>query len=100
MGRALQALDIDPNDHKKLSDILDPDHSGTISIHELVNGLQRLRGQPRRSDTVMVDLMVRALQKMTEDIGKEVHHIAVSLTAQRTATTALRSGMQEIRVAA
>mmetsp|Transcript_86841 Transcript_86841/g.202123 ORF Transcript_86841/g.202123 Transcript_86841/m.202123 type:complete len:619 (-) Transcript_86841:381-2237(-) len=76
---ALQALDIDASDHKKLSDILDPDHSGRITILELVEGLQRLRGQPRRSDTVMVDLMIRSLQRMVEEMKQDVQTIADSV---------------------
>merc|ERR1712050_708623 len=59
---ALDNLDIDPGDHPYLADILDPDQSGSIGIIELVDGLKRLRGEPRRSDIVTVDLMVRSLQ--------------------------------------
>merc|ERR1712194_58182 len=33
---ALDALEIDRCDHMKLSDILDPDHSGTVGVLELV----------------------------------------------------------------
>lgn len=62
----LNSLDIDAHDHKRLPDILDPDHSGTIGVMELVEGLQRLRGDPRRSDVVTVDLMVRSLQEKVD----------------------------------
>jgi hypothetical protein len=65
---ALHRLDIDPHDHAKLSDILDPDHGGTIAIHDLVNGLSALRGQPRRSDIVSVNLMIRSLQDRLEEL--------------------------------
>merc|ERR1712129_202871 len=67
---ALIELDIDPEDHKYLSDILDPDNSGTIGVLELVDGLQRLRGEPRRSDTIAIDLMVRSLQEKVDDIWR------------------------------
>jgi len=67
-AQVLKDLDIDPADHRKLGDILDADHSGTIGIIELVNGLQRLRGQPRRSDIVSIDLMVQVLQERSVDI--------------------------------
>jgi len=74
---ALDALDIDINDHKRLSDILDPDHSGDISVLELVEGLRRLRGTPRRSDVVTVDLMVRSMQVRVEEIlEKQVEHMS------------------------
>jgi len=69
---ALEALDIDQNDHSRLSDILDPDHSGSIGVLELVDGLRRLRGEPRRSDVVAVDLMVRSLQDKCEMVLEEV----------------------------
>merc|ERR1712008_578891 len=69
---ALTELDIDPEDHKYLSDILDPDNSGTIGILELVDGLKRLRGEPRRSDTIAIDLMVRSLQEKVDDIWRGV----------------------------
>eukprot|EP00928_Gymnodinium_smaydae_P038994 TRINITY_DN26748_c0_g3_i2.p1 TRINITY_DN26748_c0_g3~~TRINITY_DN26748_c0_g3_i2.p1 ORF type:complete len:683 (+),score=82.29 TRINITY_DN26748_c0_g3_i2:81-2051(+) len=77
---ALQDLDIDPDDHRRLSDILDPDHSGTIGILEMIEGLRRLRGQPRRSDIVTVDLMVRALQTTAEEIN---HTLNRSCESQR-----------------
>merc|ERR1712129_409230 len=69
---ALTELDIDQEDHKYLSDILDPDNSGTIGILELVDGLKRLRGEPRRSDTIAIDLMVRSLQEKVDDIWRGV----------------------------
>eukprot|EP00928_Gymnodinium_smaydae_P040720 TRINITY_DN27598_c0_g1_i2.p1 TRINITY_DN27598_c0_g1~~TRINITY_DN27598_c0_g1_i2.p1 ORF type:complete len:542 (+),score=52.20 TRINITY_DN27598_c0_g1_i2:104-1729(+) len=65
---ALSDLDIDPNDHHRLSDILDPDQSGTIDVFELLDGLRRLRGQPRRSDIIAVDLMMRCLQCTVDEI--------------------------------
>jgi hypothetical protein len=70
--RALNSLDIDPDDHNKLSDILDPDHGGTVSVIDLVNGLQRLRGEPRRSDIISVNLMIRSLQDKVEEILDKV----------------------------
>jgi len=70
--RALDELDIDPHDHAKLSDILDPDHGGTIAVHDLVSGLLALRGQPRRSDIVCVNLMIRSLQERMEDLFEKL----------------------------
>jgi hypothetical protein len=66
--QALNNLDIDPHDHSILSDILDPDHGGTVAVLDIMNGLQRLRGQPRRSDIVSVNLMIRSLQDKFEDL--------------------------------
>merc|ERR1711937_289735 len=57
---ALANLGIDPDDNEYLSEILDPDHGGTVTLHDLVDGIRRLRGDPRRSDIVHVNMMVRA----------------------------------------
>jgi len=65
---ALTKLDIDPSDHKYLSDILDPANTGSVSILSLVDGLKRLRGEPRRSDIITVDLMIRSSQQKVDDI--------------------------------
>merc|ERR1739847_152363 len=64
--QALEALDIGRDDHKYLSDILDPDQGGTIRVVEFVEGLRRLRGDPRRSDLIACDLMLRSLQGITQ----------------------------------
>lgn len=68
---ALDGLDINPDDHRYLADILDPDNGGSIGMVDLVDGLARLRGDPRRSDIVAVDLMVRSLQV---EIGKIIDY--------------------------
>jgi len=70
--QALNDLDIDPEDHKYLSDILDPDNGGSVAISEFVDGLRRLRGDPRRSDIVTVDLMIRSMQQQIGDIQRKV----------------------------
>jgi hypothetical protein len=73
--KALNNLDIDPHDHAYLSDIIDPDCSGTVGVLELVDGLKRLRGDPRRSDIVTVDLVVRSLQEKVSDMQEKVCEI-------------------------
>merc|ERR1719362_519130 len=73
---ALTKLDIDPSDHNNLSDILDPGNTGSVSIVSLVDGLKRLRGEPRRSDIITVDLMIRSSQHKVDDIWqwtKQMH---------------------------
>merc|ERR1712187_550271 len=69
---ALDNLDIHPNDHKRLFDVLDPDRDGFIHIIDLVTGLMRLRGEARRSDIVCVDLMVRSLIKTVHGIENQL----------------------------
>merc|ERR1719162_1677569 len=59
----LYDLDISPEDHIGLFDILDSDKGGTMLFGELLAGIEKLRGEPRRSDLVSVDLMLREVQK-------------------------------------
>eukprot|EP00928_Gymnodinium_smaydae_P000084 TRINITY_DN10036_c0_g1_i3.p1 TRINITY_DN10036_c0_g1~~TRINITY_DN10036_c0_g1_i3.p1 ORF type:complete len:619 (+),score=131.22 TRINITY_DN10036_c0_g1_i3:101-1858(+) len=73
---ALKELDIEPQDNRFLHDILDPDHNGNIGVLELINGLQRLRGAPRRSDVVTVDLMVRSMQEKIDELLFKVDRIS------------------------
>merc|ERR1712083_821168 len=50
-------LDIQEEDLLFLADILDPDQNGSVLAMELLHGIKRLQGCPRRSDIVTVDLM-------------------------------------------
>merc|ERR1712232_304277 len=70
--RSLHALDIDPNDHNNLAEILDHDGTGSVGIIELVDGIRRLRGEPRRSDTVTIDLKICAVQQKVDQILEEI----------------------------
>jgi hypothetical protein len=71
--RVLHSLDIDPNDHGKIGDILDANHNGSVSILDLVNGIQRLRGSNlKRSDVVSIDLMLRCLQEEVKELSREL----------------------------
>lgn len=66
--RALDDLEIDKADHKYLFDILDADNTGSISLCEFIEGFRRLRGSPRRSDIITIDLMVREIQAKIHDL--------------------------------
>jgi len=76
---ALTKLDIDPGDHRNLATILDPDGSGNIDAVEFVTGVERLRGEPRRSDVVSVQLMIRSLQKQVEEDKTELTRMVESI---------------------
>lgn len=65
---ALNELDINPSDRARLSDIFDPDNGGTVQLSDVAAGIRRLRGEPRRSDIVCVDLMIRSLQSQMERV--------------------------------
>jgi len=55
-------LDIAKSDRIGLFDILDADNSGSLSIGEIINGIVRLRGTPRRSDIIANGLVIRSMQ--------------------------------------
>jgi hypothetical protein len=69
---ALLALDINADDHAHLADILDPDNGGSLTVAEMIEGIGRLRGDPRRSDIISIDLMIRALQASIADVHRDV----------------------------
>jgi len=66
--QALDRLDIDPQDHERLADIFDPDNGGTVELLDVATGLNSLRSDPRRSDIVCVDLMIRSVQQVLREI--------------------------------
>jgi len=68
----LDQLDINPQDRTRLSDIFDPDNGGTISLADVAAGIRRLRGEPRRSDIVCVDLMIRSIQAQLAEIHMQI----------------------------
>jgi len=55
-------LDIAEQDQYDLFDTLDVDGSGTVDLEELLSGIAKLRGDPRRSDIVAVSLLMRSIQ--------------------------------------
>eukprot|EP00928_Gymnodinium_smaydae_P047011 TRINITY_DN31353_c0_g1_i1.p1 TRINITY_DN31353_c0_g1~~TRINITY_DN31353_c0_g1_i1.p1 ORF type:complete len:631 (-),score=108.70 TRINITY_DN31353_c0_g1_i1:78-1970(-) len=89
---ALVALDIDPQDRDYLSDILDPDNGGTINVIELVEGLRRLRGEPRRSDIVTVNLILRHMQLSLNTIIEAVQKPAAAQPAGGRSTAVAKLG--------
>eukprot|EP00929_Paragymnodinium_shiwhaense_P005555 TRINITY_DN10770_c0_g6_i1.p1 TRINITY_DN10770_c0_g6~~TRINITY_DN10770_c0_g6_i1.p1 ORF type:complete len:701 (-),score=110.27 TRINITY_DN10770_c0_g6_i1:431-2533(-) len=69
---ALEDLDIDPEDNQTLADVLDVEQTGDILLIELLQGLRRLRGNPRRSDIVAVDLTCRSMQNALKSIQTQL----------------------------
>eukprot|EP00929_Paragymnodinium_shiwhaense_P114174 TRINITY_DN824_c0_g6_i2.p1 TRINITY_DN824_c0_g6~~TRINITY_DN824_c0_g6_i2.p1 ORF type:complete len:614 (-),score=123.01 TRINITY_DN824_c0_g6_i2:218-2059(-) len=65
---ALEELEVDPEDHDHLSVILDPDQNGSITVIELIEGIKHLRGEPKRSDIVQLDLMLRSVMGVVKEI--------------------------------
>jgi len=61
--KLLEDLDVAEEDRMGLFDVLDADGGGTLQLLEIILGVLKLRGMPRRSDVVQVGLMVRSLQE-------------------------------------
>jgi len=73
----LECLEIDPDDQYYLSDVVDPDHNGSVKVIEIVEGITKLRGEPRKSDMICLDLMLRSIQvSLLEftNLMKEIGH--------------------------
>eukprot|EP00929_Paragymnodinium_shiwhaense_P047978 TRINITY_DN24324_c0_g2_i1.p1 TRINITY_DN24324_c0_g2~~TRINITY_DN24324_c0_g2_i1.p1 ORF type:complete len:663 (+),score=146.22 TRINITY_DN24324_c0_g2_i1:74-2062(+) len=80
--RALNELDVDPEDHENLAVILDPDQGGSITVVELVDGIKRLRGDPKRSDIVQIEILLRSISTVVQEIkGAVVQPEPLSPTA-------------------
>jgi len=90
---ALDELDIERADHKHLSDILDPSNTGQVHVPDLVDGLRRLRGEPRRSDIICVDLMIRSIQEDIVDI-----HNAFGLAGTAPVSPAARTSKRSSKI--
>merc|ERR1712151_563341 len=90
---ALKNLDIEAGDYCYLSDILDPDNTGDVSMPELVDGIQRLRGHPRRSDIVCVDLMIRSTQVALDRIAENVNFLRDDVSTMMASNLAPMSGI-------
>merc|ERR1711908_190111 len=69
--QVLVDLDIAEEEHFSLFDTLDVDGGGSIDIEELLTGLEKLRGEPRRSDIIAIRLVVRDIQDRMQRL--EVH---------------------------
>lgn len=69
--KILNELDL-PAERANLFDILDANGSGTIGALELLEGILKVRGQPRQSDIVGCLLAIRSLQLMTRKLSDQI----------------------------
>jgi len=67
----LQDLGISKEDHRQLFDICDADGTESLSITEIVTGIRRLRGEPRRSDIIAIMLRVQEMQFELRELFNE-----------------------------
>jgi len=86
---ALDDLEIDKADHRYLFDILDADNTGSLTLCEMIDGIRRLRGGPRRSDIITIDLMVREMQDGVHQVKEMMNTIYEA--QQKNATKQNRS---------
>jgi len=84
-------LDVPP-DRAHLFDIIDADHSGSLELIELVQGLLKVRGEARKSDIIAALLAVHAVQDMLRELETQVltkqdkimDHLGISLPEPKT----------------
>lgn len=84
----LRELDIANEDIPDLFDTFDADDSGTLTVLELLKGIKKLRGDPRRSDVIGVSLVVQSIHDMVQEqneaikvLGKRVQESESRLVA-------------------
>eukprot|EP00927_Polykrikos_kofoidii_P049661 TRINITY_DN4369_c0_g1_i2.p1 TRINITY_DN4369_c0_g1~~TRINITY_DN4369_c0_g1_i2.p1 ORF type:complete len:645 (+),score=93.48 TRINITY_DN4369_c0_g1_i2:71-2005(+) len=65
-------LDVAEEDQMGLFDTLDVDKGGSLDIEELITGVSKLRGDPRRADIISVGLTVGLLQSNLQDFEGRV----------------------------
>jgi len=68
----LEDLDVSEEDRMGLFDTLDVDGGGTIDLHELISGIAKLRGDPRRADIIEVGLILRSVQAAFQDFEQDM----------------------------
>lgn len=74
----LRDLDIADEDRQDLFNILDVDGGGTIDLEELVTGIGLLRGDPRRSDILQLNILVRTTMQTCKDFFEEMTDAMIS----------------------
>eukprot|EP00415_Alexandrium_ostenfeldii_P001564 UN1564 len=69
----LEELDIPEGDRTGLFDVLDADGGGTLQLDEIIGGIVKLRGDPRRSDVIHVGLVLHILQEQVARLEEGIH---------------------------
>ena len=72
--RLMDDLDLPP-DRANLFEALDADGSGTLHVAELVQGLLKVRGDLKKTDTVATLLATRAVFRMLERLSKDLEEL-------------------------
>eukprot|EP00415_Alexandrium_ostenfeldii_P002962 UN2962 len=69
----LEELDVPEGDRTGLFDVLDADGGGTLQLDEIIGGLVKLRGDPRRSDVIHVGLVLHILREQVARLEEGIH---------------------------
>merc|ERR1711924_470970 len=80
----LSSLDIASEDQCDLFETLDVNGGGTIDIGELVLGINRLRGDPRRADIVSVGLGIRNLLQSFQEFEKKLDDLSMVIAPSKS----------------
>jgi hypothetical protein len=65
-------LDIAEEDQMDLFDTLDVDAGGSLDIEELLTGIAKLRGDPRRADVISIGLTLRSMQHTSQQFETSI----------------------------
>jgi len=77
-GELLTELDVPDEEQFCLFETLDANRNDILELDELIDGIGKLRGEPRRSDIVHLTFMLKSVQT-------EVRYIQAQLASQQTA---------------
>eukprot|EP00927_Polykrikos_kofoidii_P059188 TRINITY_DN5427_c0_g1_i5.p1 TRINITY_DN5427_c0_g1~~TRINITY_DN5427_c0_g1_i5.p1 ORF type:complete len:484 (-),score=75.51 TRINITY_DN5427_c0_g1_i5:80-1477(-) len=65
-------LDVAEEDQMDLFDTLDVDAGGSLDIEELITGIAKLRGDPRRADVISIGLTLRSMQYTSQQFETSI----------------------------
>ncbi|CAE7724722.1 Cacna1c [Symbiodinium pilosum] len=74
-------LDLPP-DRANLFEVIDADGSGTMDVTELVQGMLKIRGDVKKSDTVATLLATKALQEMVTEMRNTLSELEARMIQQ------------------
>ncbi|CAK9046276.1 Sodium channel protein type 8 subunit alpha (Sodium channel protein type VIII subunit alpha) (Voltage-gated sodium channel subunit alpha Nav1.6) [Durusdinium trenchii] len=87
--RLMDDLDL-PKDRANLFEALDADSSGTLHLAELAQGLLKVRGELKKTDTVATLLATKAVYATLEQISEQIYDLRAGV-AQATGDSSLAS---------
>lgn len=71
----ISALEIDIEQAQQLFFLLDQDTDGLVDIVEFVEGMQKLRGEAKRSDVYMMNVQINSMIKVIDKLFADVEDV-------------------------